>query len=265
MPRLAPLRSRTLRAGGLLAFTVIHLGLLLGVGWGLVHMVTAPPPGLTHILALLGPVAPAGGVAFALALGAPVCLLVAWWIGHLARVIRAGYTVRTHAERVSVPGAPDDVMVLALGGTPVTRPAVGLTGRAVIVGSPLLAELAKDELAAVIAHETHHLRRRDRWCRLLATALGAFCDGRNALLAFTDAPSAEFAADDQAAVVAGPDALVRALCRVETLRGIMAGTDRGQSVAELFFGPLLLDRAHASVDRRIERLLADGGDRNDLA
>lgn len=263
--RLAPLRSRTLRGGGLLALAVLHLGLLSGVGWGLVHLATAPPPGLARVLAPLGPAAPAGGVAFALVLGAPVCLLGAWWVGHLARLLRAWRAVRTRAERVSVPGIPDDVTVLALGDAPVARPAVGLPGRAVVVGRPLLADLAADELAAVVAHEAHHLRRRERWRRRLATALGPLCGGRNALLAFTDAPAAELAADDRAAAVAGPDALVRALRRVETLRGPAAGTDRRRGAAALFFGPLLLDRAHASVDRRVERLLADGGDRNDLA
>lgn len=263
--QLAPLRSRTLRAGGLLALAVLHLGLLSGVGWGLVHMMTAPPPGLARILPLLGPVAPVGATTFALVLSAPVCLLVAWWIGHLTRVFRVGHAIRTRAERVSVPGTPDDVQVLALGDAPVARPAVGLPGRAVIVGSPLLDELASDELAAVVTHEAHHLRHSERWRRRIATALGPLCGGRNALLALSDASAAEFAADDKAAIVVGPDALVRALRRVETLRGTMAGTDRGRSAAELFFGPLLLDRAHASVDRRIERLLADKGDRNDLA
>jgi Zn-dependent protease with chaperone function len=158
--------------------------------------------------------------------------------------------------------------------------------QAIVVGSTVVDHLDENELAAVLAHESYHLRNRDLVVSSLATFASFAFGGRNGLLAFYDYPRIERAADTYASEVVSASAMVRALRRLEALRDDESFPLAGALVSEaavekprpgetvlltssiltnlrlyvtapyrLLFGSVLLQRAHGSVDERIARLL----------
>lgn len=297
--RLVPPRSRVARVAGAACFLAVNVVLLaatllaartLVVGVLAVPELPLPAGGLVEpayatvdvaFAPLPGP-ARAYSVGFYALLVAPVLYVAAGWTYYVVTGLGARVSALARAERVTGRGLPDG-RVLAVPGTvaqvrPVGR-VFGLSG--VVLVTEAVLELADDELVALVAHETHHLRRRDLLVGAVAALAGVAVGGRNALLAFYDYPAAERAADAYAADRAGTDALVRALRRMETLQhdarlpvsdGGASSDGSATSVVEgrpsrwehvvgylrapyaLYFGRVLLDGAHRDVDERIARL-----------
>jgi Zn-dependent protease with chaperone function len=268
---------------GLALRTVVAGGSLPFVGRGL--QVPAFPFGA-------GPAADFAAVGFYALLVAPLAWLAVAWIGHLGTSVVGRGIALARSEPLPAPtrdeGESDDDTDAAPFPVPVrvvptdrpfVRPvAVAGLWRGVLVGRPVVDALAADELRAVVAHETHHLDGRDLTAGAVATLAGLGFGGRNALLAFYDYAAAERAADEHAARTVGPDALVRALRRLEGLqaRGVdRPVTDGGVAAGrtavhvrtwrllrapyDLFFGRVLLDAAHRSVDERIRYIWNSSG------
>jgi Zn-dependent protease with chaperone function len=225
---------------------------------------------------------------FTLLLVAPLAWLAVGWVAHLgwgvgARLLALARSEPVRGDRFDSGeggGAPLPVPVRVVPtDRPLVRPvAVAGVWRGVLVGRPVAEALAADELRAVVAHEAHHLGSRDLTAAAVATLAGLGFGGRNALLAFYDYAAAERAADERAADTVGTDAVVRALRRLEGLQTRGAGNaladgsggrpPAGRSAHgaarstwrllrapyDLFFGRVLLDAAHRSVDERVRHL-----------
>jgi Zn-dependent protease with chaperone function len=292
--RLAPVprRYRALAALGYGGLTLVLSG---GVAVALRAVAVGAPAPLAPTRAALR--AALGGdvavVVFVALLVAPVAWLAGGWAVHLAgsvggRVVALSRSapLRAEADRSGSGGTTHGPLPVPVRVVPTARPLVrpvvvaGLW-RGVLVGRPVVERLAPDELAAVVAHEAHHLDGRALTAAAVATLAGLGFGGRNALLAFYDYADAERAADEHAARTVGTDPLVRALRRLEGLqsRGAGAaladgGTHGGGSAEDagriastalvarrlllapytLFFGRLLLDAAHRTVDERVSYL-----------
>lgn len=221
---------------------------------------------------------------FVLLLAAPLAWLTVGWLAHLAGSVGGRLVALARSTPLRRATRPDgaeaarsDRFPVPVRVVPTDRPlvrpvAVGGLWRGVLVGRPVVEELAADELRAVVAHEAHHLEGRDLTAAAVAALAGLGFGGRNALLAFYDYAAAERAADEHAARTVGADAVVRALRRLEGLQSRAAGAavadggPAGDSAArsatrtarrtlrapyDLFFGRVLLDAAHRSVDERI--------------
>jgi Zn-dependent protease with chaperone function len=294
--RLAPVprRSRALAALGYGGLTLVVSG---GVAVALRAVAVGAPAPLAPTRAALR--AALGGdvvvAVFVALLVAPVAWLAGGWAVHLAgsvggRGVALARSAPLQAEapddRPDAGGTTRDPLPVPVRVVPTARPLVrpvvvaGLW-RGVLVGRPVVEQLGPDELAAVVAHEAHHLDGRALTAAAVATLAGLGFGGRNALLAFYDYAAAERAADEHAARTVGTDPLVRALRRLEGLqsRGVGAaladGGSHGGSSTEgsgriasaalvarrfllapyaLFFGRLLLDAAHRTVDERVRHL-----------
>jgi heat shock protein HtpX len=201
--------------------------------------------------------------------------------------------VATLAQRAGLPMPA--VYVLAT-----EQPNAFATGRnpqnaAVAVTQGLLANMPRDELAGVIAHELAHIKNRDTLTMTVtATLAGAIAmmgnmmmfsggrDGRGgglgALLAMIVAPLAaglvqmaisrtrEYEADREGAEISGdPAGLAKALARIATLAGrtVNVPAERNPAAAPLFIiNPLHALRAdklfstHPPTEERIARLQA---------
>jgi Zn-dependent protease with chaperone function len=296
--RLAPVarRDRTFAAVGHVGLTLalaasVAFGLravLAGADGPLPTPTDALVPARATVRAVVG-TGTAGDVAlagFSLLLVAPLAWLAVGWVAHLLGSLlgRTLALVRSAPLSVAEPAVP---VRLVRTDRPLVRPvAVPGLWRGVLVGQPVVEALADDELRAVVAHEAYHLDGRDLTAAAVASLAGLGFGGRNALLAFYDYAAAERAADEHAARTVGPDALVRALRRLEGLRARRAdpGATDGRSTDDatagaaatataallrrvvrapydLFFGRVLLDAAHRSVDERIRhvrRLAGEG-------
>ena len=233
--RVAPVarRYRAVAAGGygvlalLLAGTVL-LALRAVVGGGVgpggpLDGVAVPAPATVRAAfgGLPAVVGAAATAAFYALLVAPLAWLAAGWLAHVIRGVEGLALALTRSEPLADERAavlPVPVRLLPTE-QPVVRP-VSVPGywRGVLIGRPVLAALDDDELHAVLAHEAYHLRHRDLTVAGVASLAAVAFGGRNALLAFYDYAAAERAADAHAADAAGPDALVRALRRLEGLR-----------------------------------------------
>lgn len=296
--RLVAPRSRLVRVAGAVCFLAVNAVLLvatllavrtLAVGVLAVPDLPVPAGGLiapaygtvdAALAPLPGPARPYS-VGFYALLVAPVLYVAGGWAYYLLVGLGSRIAVLARTDRVTGRGLPDVPVFAVPGDVPRVRPVgrvFGLSG-VVLVTEPVL-DLADDELAAVVAHEVHHLQRRDLLVGALAGLAAVAVGGRNALLAFYDYPTAERAADAHAADRAGRDALVRALRRMEALRydarrpasdggapsgSHPVGATEGASVTAcavaylrapyaLYFGRVLLDGAHRDVDERIARL-----------
>lgn len=288
--RLVPPRSRRARVAGAACFLGVNVVLVGATVLALATLAAGLHPGTNPTVVGLGAISPiepaydtvdavfaplAGparpySIGFYALLVAPVLYVgLGWAYYHLTGLAtRIGGLLR--AERVTGRDLPD-VPVFAIPGTvPRVRPLGRLFGLwgVVLVTEPVL-ELADDELAAVVAHEAYHVRRRDLAVGALAALAALAVGGRNALLAFYDYPAAEREADAYAAERVGRDALVRALRRMESLhyearRPVADGPTAppaDPSVLSyllapyrLYFGRVLLDGAHRDTDERIARL-----------
>jgi Zn-dependent protease with chaperone function len=298
--RLAPVarRYRVLAAVGHVGLT---LALAASVAFGLRAVLVGPgadgplPPPVDALVPARATVraavgaGTAGDIAVAglsLLLVAPLAWLVVGWIAHLLGSLGARTLALVRSAPLSIAEPSVPVRVVRTD-RPLIRPvAVPGVWWGVLVGRPVVEALTDDELRAVVAHEASHLEGRDLTAAAAASLAGLGFGGRNALLAFYDYAAAERAADEHAARTVGPDALVRALRRLEGLRSSGAGMavadgepaagsagatgERGtisplrrvaRAPYDLLFGRVLLDAAHRSVDERIRhvrRLAGEG-------
>lgn len=176
----------------------------------------------------------------------PMTIPVGGWLHHAAVTLRTRWSLLREAERCT---AGDATLYVVDSGRPVVQALPMLGG--VLVSRTVIDALAEDELTAVLAHEAHHLRGRDRAFLAVAT-LTSLPVGRNAVVAFLDYPARERAADDYAAAVVAADALVRALRRLETLDSPDASAPHPLVTPyALLYGAVPGAATHASVDERI--------------
>lgn len=123
--------------------------------------------------------------------------------------------------------------------------AVGILSPGCVLARSLVSRLSSGELAAVVAHEVSHLRRRDPAVRFVvffcARMFGFLPPVRSLLRAWEEA--AEMAADDLAVEATG--------CRLELAAALLAAAD---PVARL--APALVAGPGHLVARRVERLLS---------
>ncbi|AZH26689.1 M48 family metalloprotease [Haloplanus aerogenes] len=151
----------------------------------------------------------------------------------------------------------------------------------------------RDETQAVLAHEVYHLRNREVLVNILSSIFSLVVfGGKNALLAFYDYPRIEEEADRYAAEMFGAESLQSALRKIEYLQVQATGDSRIEQILgmpgftgsrtradeenaddpqeeapllqrvltdfsapyNLFYGTVLFDQAHRSVDERIQRL-----------
>jgi len=292
--RLTPVarRYRALAAVGYGALTLVLAG---SVVFGVRAVVTGGPvpfvPSRAALRSVLGSDLAVAG--FSLLLVAPLAWLAVGWLVHLGGSVGSRWAALARSEPLQATGAAPgdgaadhgDPLPVPVRVVPTNRPlvrpvAVAGLWRGVLVGRPVVATLEPGELRAVVAHEAHHLEGRDLTAAAVATLAGLGFGGRNALLAFYDYAAAERAADERAARTVGAGVTVRALRRLEALQSRSVG-HRGADAAgdsscgawastrrlrtawrvlrapyDLFFGRVLLDAAHRSVDERI-RYLSD--------
>jgi Zn-dependent protease with chaperone function len=235
--RFEPLSApgRRVLLAGYLAVLVVLVGVLAGLG---------------------GRIAARHGPPVALGLAAPLAIPVGGWILTVARTAIARLAVLRRADRLTVDGVT--LYVLA-----VERPRVAATAvpPGVVASRPVVDALATDELAAVVAHERHHLETQSLRGRL-ALGAAAVLVGRNPLAAFVDAPARERSADRHAVDRAGTAPLVRALRRLERLD---AGGPPSPSPAAaphaLLFGHVADAAIYPSVDERIAAVGRESVDR----
>lgn len=151
----------------------------------------------------------------------------------------------------------------------------------------------KSEIQAVLAHEVYHLRNREVVVNFLSSIFSlAVFGGKNALLAFYDYPRIEEEADRYAAEKFGSEPLQDALRKIEYLQAQEISESRIEQILgfpgfigsrlkseekdtddsqedttlvqrvladflapySLFYGTVLFDQAHRSIDERIERI-----------
>lgn len=281
--RLAPVprRYRRLAALGYGALTLVLAGSVVLALRAVVAGATVPfAPGRDVLRSALG--SGLGVVGFTLLLVAPLAWLVVGWLVHLVGSVGGRLVALARSQPLAgvasegADGADPVPVRVVRTDRPLVRP-ISVAGlwRGVLVGRPVAETFAADELRAVVAHEAHHLDGRDLTAVAAATLAGLGFGGRNALLAFYDYGAAERAADEYAARTVSPDAVVRALRRLEGLQSRGAGaavadggdgwvpglSSRVRGVCgalrapyDLFFGRVLLDAAHPSVDERIRHL-----------
>lgn len=198
------------------------------------------------VIALVSRLATAWSWAGVALLCLPLAIPVGGWLYHaaetgLTRLLMLRVTTRhTVAETTLYVLDSERALVRTL-------PILG----AVLVSRAVIETLDGDELTAVLAHERHHLRPRDR-ALLVAATVASLPVGRNAVVAFLDYPARERAADEYAAAVSGPDALVRALRRLETLQSPRTPTPHPLSTPyALLYGATPDAATHPSINERI--------------
>jgi len=223
-----PLASAPLRACALGGYLLVVAGLCLAALDLASTVVGRAPPPLVAVLCL------------------PMAAPVGGWLYHVIETAAVRYRTLRRAERPTV----DGTRVYVVDSEATFVRAVPFP-RGVAVSRSVVRRLSGEELAAVVAHESHHLRARDRTLLALAT-LASVPVGRNALVAFLDYPARERAADDHAADVAGPEALVGALRRLD---GLGSGSARAPTPFAapyaLLYGAAPGAANHPPVDDRV--------------
>lgn len=198
-----------------------------------------------------------------LVLGTPLLGLTVLWVWNLIRRLSLYRELTAKTKPTSQIDGKVPVRVLETAGI-VAHPFRTLTGEeAILISRDVIDELSEDELEAVIAHETYHLRNRDLSRNAVATVFGLLVGGTNALVAIYDYPKIEREADEYAASQVGADALVRALRRLDSMRALSATRPAvtGNHAASntwlisapyrVLFGSIILENAHASIDERV--------------
>lgn len=193
------------------------------------------------------------GLAVVAVLSLPLVLPAGGWLAHVVRTGLVRLAVVRSGARTTVDGVPLYVL-------DVDRPFVRAVSapRGVVVSRPVVETLAADELAAVLAHERHHLDERTCVGRVALGAVSILV-GRNPLAAFLDYPARERSADRYAVERTGTGPLVRALRRLEAQhRGTSASPRLLSSPQALLYGTVADAAIYPSVDTRIAAV-ADTG------
>lgn len=274
-------RGRVVGLAGLAVGNATLVAVPAGGGWALWMQRNGTPAGpIGALLPEYGAIASAMGwlpePTIFVAVGGFYCLVsfpllvtLTGWVRFLATRLALGLLAVVGSRRIDAPDVVVGVEVRRADlGTPVARPVSFGSREFVLVDRTLVNRLSEPELAAVVAHEAYHLRRGGPAGSVLAGVASMAVGGHNALLAFYDYPAIERAADTHAAQRTGREAVVKALRNIEQLRyehrpdpeptNRPLGRARTllSAPARLYFGPVLLDRAHRDVDERIERIAA---------
>ena len=223
----------------------------------------------------------------------PIYLFILGWIYSIITELATKVRLLTTAERWNGDSAiiPEGITVLIpdQDNSLDIRPLSVFFGRRkyIVVSQTVIDTLSEDELEAVFAHETYHIKNQDLVFNAVASLFAVLLGGRNALLTFYDYPAIEREADQYAAVQVGRKPLINAISKLEDnqikKRGISVGGPdfiprRPEQVAEgdslimktrnavndmqslymapyhLFFGRMLLDAAHLNKNERISFL-----------
>jgi len=193
------------------------------------------------------------GAAVAVVLAAPLSIPVGGWLLHGTRTVVARAAAVRRADRRTV----DDVTLYVLPTDAVVATAVSVPN-GILISQAVLETLSSEEVAAVVAHERHHLTARSR-VRRGVVSLAAVVVGRNPIAAFNDAAAAERSADRAAAARVGSASLIRALRRLERLEADARPAPSVRSAPQaLLFGSVAETAVYPSVDDRVAALTRAG-------
>lgn len=157
----------------------------------------------------------------------------------------------------------DEPTVTVVPGTTAYATGGLLTRSRIVIGDRLFDALTEDQLAAIVAHERHHLEHRDALTASLAAVAGVVLGGANVLLAFVDLARREHEADLSACRTVSGDDLRDAVVQLRLLSdddrsngapGFVLGGDfaLGATTTESVTG----HAEQTTADGRVERLLA---------
>lgn len=201
----------------------------------------------------------------------PVIGLVGLWVFHLYNEMRVRRALSKAAEYTVLES--DIAVRLVESSHPQAYAHTTLRGEQVIIVTTGLRErLDDEELQAVIKHESYHLQHQDSLRTLIATVLGVFFGGKNAVVVLFNFPGIERNADLYAAERVGTGPLIRALRRLESattatatnspafLTGPQFASQRVHGLSEQLIGPsyrvlfgnVIISSAHPTIDKRIE-------------
>jgi predicted metal-dependent hydrolase len=208
------------------------------------------------------------------------------WLHGLVGDTLVKYRVLKHSEtlknleqnieiRVTPTGPPIQTMTVLLGAK-----------QYIIVNKKLVERTENRELEALITHEAYHLQNRDLLMNTFAGLTGIFFGGKNVLLALYDYPAKEREADKRAVEQTSKDELINGIQKSYELlseRNRHPGTQNPKRLADrgpmrilqegivksvkrdikrlynwllrtyaIFFGKVLLDKAHLGKEDRIQ-------------
>ncbi|MFB6188039.1 MAG: M48 family metalloprotease, partial [Halobacteriaceae archaeon] len=232
-----------------------------------------------------------GSIYFFTGMFVPQILLCGFWISELVylRISKGLILWKSDHTDIELDFLPEDVSVLLLDesdeGSVVAHPVSVLFGwrKYIVVSKLVVEELSEDELEAVLAHESYHIRNGDLEVGALASILSLGFGGKNSLLVFYDFPRIEAEADRFARDQVGLESIVVAIDKLDILVKQSAGKEipstspgfvdleevneylksdsLGRNLrrylnapSDLLFGDTLLKTAHSNAETRISRL-----------
>lgn len=223
---------------------------------------------------------------FELMILAPLIIITGMWLHSLVDDTLVKYRVLKHSETLKNLEQNIEIRVIPTG-PPIQTMTVLLGAKQYIIVNKKLVERTENrELEALITHEAYHLQNRDLLMNTFAGLTGIFFGGKNVLLALYDYPAKEREADKRAVEQTSKDELINGIQKSYELlseRNRHPGTqnpkrlsDRGpmrilqegilKSVKRdikrlynwllrtyaIFFGKVLLDKAHLGKEDRIQ-------------
>lgn len=132
----------------------------------------------------------------------------------IAHRLRLAFAPQREFDADALPG-PSTVTVVP--GTTAYATGGLLTPSRIVIGDQLFNALTEDQLAAIIAHERHHVENRDVLTASLASVAGVALGGTNILLAFIDLAQREYEADLTACRAVSGDDLRNAVVQLHLL------------------------------------------------
>ncbi|MFC4359284.1 M56 family metallopeptidase [Halobium salinum] len=224
----------------------------------------------------------------------PVLIFLGMWIYSVANHARSRLQLNSelkHGETLRSEAVPRrvDAAIIEDGGFPAAYSGSLFFGlkHFITVNQPMVDLLNEKELDAIIAHEAYHIQNRDWAANLLAGIFSLLFLGRNTLLVFRGYPEIEQKADDHAAHTVGSHHLKSALQKLELeklkhqrtqdtspgeadlppLQEILTAAYAQKTLQpltqikqylyapyELFFGSIIFQSAHHSLEQRQRRL-----------
>lgn len=217
---------------------------------------------------------------FELVILTPLIIITGMWLHSLINEASVKYQVLKHSEtlknpeqnieiRVTPTGPPIQTMTLLLG-----------TKQYIIVNEKLVERTEDKELDALITHEAYHLQNRDLLINTFAALTGLLFGGKNAVLALYDYPKKEREADKKAVNETSSEKLIDGIYQIYDLlseQNHHPGTQNPRQLNKedenmlesmintpkriihqlmrayaVFFGDVLLSKAHLSKEDRIQ-------------
>ncbi|MFC6720308.1 M48 family metalloprotease [Halovenus amylolytica] len=205
----------------------------------------------------------------------PLLMLFILWTWHIYTTIRSQIALSNDTTHLNI---DTETPIRIIDSSSLHASArTSLQGKqSILITKGLLELLDDDELQAVIAHESYHLKNRDPLRSFLASLLGLLVGGKSTGMIIFDFPRIERQADLYAADQVGTQTVIRTLRRIEAQETRYAaekvfsdnspelmGSDHYLGVIGLawdlyntLFGNLILANAHSSVDERVQYILA---------